>query len=115
VATQFSNFGVRGAFVKVDRKERFIVQNGILARARFNGAQISLPFALGFADLETNRHRLVFRHERDYRLVQSQEDNSWPIAALLRLQFKHGFAMPEFRADLVIAPKSVPGQKSGDD
>jgi hypothetical protein len=56
MAAQFSNFCVCGAFLKVDRKKRFVIQNGIFARARFKGAQISLPFGFGIADLETNGH-----------------------------------------------------------
>ena len=41
----------------------FVIQYGILARARFESGQIGLALTLGIADFKTHWHRLVFRHD----------------------------------------------------
>jgi hypothetical protein len=41
-------------------------------------------------------------------------DDSWGVAPPLSFKLKHGFAMAEFRPHFVIAPESIPDEKSGD-
>jgi hypothetical protein len=47
--------------------------------------------------------------------IESLQELSWGIPALLRFELEDGLAVAEFGADLVAVAHSVPDEKSGDE